>query len=317
MGKLRTVDRALRRVENRIVEELKLDFRRRYEAAAGMYVNLKFRMPDLEWLRNRFRKYMLLACVFGKAYAISLIPAKFRRPIKEKRFAEDPFIQQLKVVITQNKDILVALLNVPALPSSASDLAEFFRPSEEALNFIRGYEPLLSNVFDQDIIRKVQGAIEETIARGMSEKEAMQYLRSKFEEFTENRVRAIARTEATRAFNVGTLEESAQSRIVRGYRFVAVLDDRTTDICRARHGKFIPIDRVDTLGNELPPLHVNCRSIVEPITEFDKTEYEEMPSYWEAGLQAKKRTYDYVESRKVVQRALSKRWGMKFEEGTA
>lgn len=280
-----------------------------------MYTNIKFRMPDLEWLRSRFRKYMLLAYIFGRAYVVGMLPPKYRR-LKKKKLTEMPEMQQLKVIISQNKDILAALLYVPALPSTASDLAEFFRPSEEALNYIRGYEPLLSNVFDSDIIKRVQGAIEDTIAQGMSEEEAAKYLKGKFEDFTESRVKAIARTEATRAFNIGTLEESAQSEIVRGYRFVAVLDEKTTEICRARHGKFIPIDRVDTLGNELPPLHVNCRSIVEPITTFDKTEYEEMPSYWEEELQAKKRVYDYTESKKVVQKAISRRYGLKFEEGT-
>lgn len=52
----------------------------------------------------------------------------------------------------------------------------------------------------------------------------------------------------------------ANADIVEGVEWVAVLDSRTTDICRARDGKIYPID-----SGPRPPAHPNCRSTVRTI----------------------------------------------------
>lgn len=44
--------------------------------------------------------------------------------------------------------------------------------------------------------------------------------------------------------------------------FKAVIDDRTTEICDYMNGKIIGIDKL-VLGENLPPLHYNCRSVIE------------------------------------------------------
>lgn len=49
-----------------------------------------------------------------------------------------------------------------------------------------------------------------------------------------------------------------------GYRFVAVDDDRTTQICSHYNGKTFSVDSVE-LSIATPPLHPNCRSYMEPI----------------------------------------------------
>lgn len=44
--------------------------------------------------------------------------------------------------------------------------------------------------------------------------------------------------------------------------FKALIDERTTEECREMNGKIIDIDKL-VLGENLPPLHYNCRSIIE------------------------------------------------------
>lgn len=44
-------------------------------------------------------------------------------------------------------------------------------------------------------------------------------------------------------------------------RHISVLDNRTTDLCRSRHGKVFPISEA-VYGVTIPPLHWHCRSIV-------------------------------------------------------
>lgn len=81
----------------------------------------------------------------------------------------------------------------------------------------------------------------------------------------------LARTNLFEAMNEARYAEftdPALQDFVRAFRYSAILDDRTTDICSALH------DHVYESGNPLwdeyrPPNHYNCRSILVPITALD------------------------------------------------
>lgn len=49
---------------------------------------------------------------------------------------------------------------------------------------------------------------------------------------------------------------------IKKVQFKAQIDERTTDECREMNGKVFDIDKL-VLGENLPPLHYNCRSIIE------------------------------------------------------
>lgn len=62
--------------------------------------------------------------------------------------------------------------------------------------------------------------------------------------------------------------------VLTGLRFVNPLDERTTGICRSRHGVILPLDHPWWFTN-WPPLHFGCRSIVLPLTR--KVKFTENP----------------------------------------
>jgi SPP1 gp7 family putative phage head morphogenesis protein len=49
---------------------------------------------------------------------------------------------------------------------------------------------------------------------------------------------------------------------IKKVQFKAQIDERTTEECREMNGKVFDIDKL-VLGENLPPLHYNCRSIIE------------------------------------------------------
>ena len=59
---------------------------------------------------------------------------------------------------------------------------------------------------------------------------------------------------------------------VRGVRFSAILDERTSRMCRMRDGMTFRLEDPRLVGNT-PPLHPNCRSVLIPVTEFDRPEW--------------------------------------------
>jgi len=70
----------------------------------------------------------------------------------------------------------------------------------------------------------------------------------------------IARTETVRVANAG-LKQMYIENDVTSYRYLAALDDRTSDICNSLSGQiFLTKDGVP--GVNMPPMHVNCRSSI-------------------------------------------------------
>ena len=45
-------------------------------------------------------------------------------------------------------------------------------------------------------------------------------------------------------------------------QFKALIDERTTEVCREMNGRVFDIDKL-VLGENLPPIHFNCRSVIE------------------------------------------------------
>ena len=67
--------------------------------------------------------------------------------------------------------------------------------------------------------------------------------------------------------NKGRVAFFEESGVVSGYQYSAILDDRTTDICRGLHGKTF------RAGDQpIPPMHFNCRSMLIPITIYESFE---------------------------------------------
>lgn len=76
--------------------------------------------------------------------------------------------------------------------------------------------------------------------------------------------RTISRTIVTAVHNAAALEgyQTLDPSVSDSYRYVAVLDTRTSAICRALDGN---VYRYDDPKKKLPPQHVNCRSTTIPL----------------------------------------------------
>lgn len=77
-------------------------------------------------------------------------------------------------------------------------------------------------------------------------------------------VERYARTKGTEVMNRGRLEEFESSKVVHGYQYSAIMDGRTTEICRGLHGK-----KFKSGTEPVPPMHFNCRSLLIPITIYE------------------------------------------------
>lgn len=80
--------------------------------------------------------------------------------------------------------------------------------------------------------------------------------------------RAVARTGVQHIASASRMAVwEANADVISGYRFVATLDSRTTQVCRSLDGKVFELD-----AGPVPPVHIGCRSTtvaeVDPALDF-------------------------------------------------
>lgn len=84
------------------------------------------------------------------------------------------------------------------------------------------------------------------------------------------RIEAIVRTALQRAYAAARREALEQPEVLQTHpfwRFEAVLDAVTTEECRSLHGTIRPANDPWWDDDHTPPLHYNCRSGIQPLTE--------------------------------------------------
>lgn len=199
-----------------------------------------------------------------------------------KKFIDDwsmP-VDVIQIILKYDKELLQTIFGrkTKMLYDKKDAFAEYFRPSETALQFMKNYSFELALLQGRNIEKEAKAIIQNTVSQGLDMRKTSRAIASKLKDISMFRARAIAQTETTRCYNLGTVKEAQESEIVKGYVFNAVLDLRTTDICAARNGKFIPKEEIQLIAENTPPLHVNCRSRLEIVTEFDSKEYPKLVS---------------------------------------
>ncbi len=89
-----------------------------------------------------------------------------------------------------------------------------------------------------------------------------------------HRLETIFRTNVQMAYQSGRWAQLQDPEVRATHPYLmydAVLDSRTTEICRARNGTVLPADDPWWASN-WPPLHFNCRSGVRPLTEAEASQ---------------------------------------------
>lgn len=141
---------------------------------------------------------------------------------------------------------------------------------ERAVRWIDKWTDYFGSDYYDSLTAEVVRILRDTLAEGLSEPEVMEALKSVLvgEEYGPARLRVIARTNATTAYNQGRIEQfRGDKEFVPAVEFIAILDDRVTDECESRHGMIFGIDSKE-LASNTPPLHYNCRSILVPVDRY-------------------------------------------------
>lgn len=142
-------------------------------------------------------------------------------------------------------------------PRSRELLAEITGSTMKGEKTLKGN---ILNISSGELVR-IQTKVKAGLAAGASKQQIINDV-MKTTRLTEVQASTLTRTAITstqRAAIVSVAESN--SSLIKGYAFTAILDGRTSSICRHHDGNFYELD--DTRYR--PPLHFNCRSTLIPV----------------------------------------------------
>lgn len=138
----------------------------------------------------------------------------------------------------------------------------------DALRFLRNKKFIIAGVLDERILGEAKTALMAGIEAGESVPQMVERLSNVLGPYSDepHRLEAIVRTNITDAMNQGRLVSSRRnSEFLNGFEYSAILDARTTQVCRHLDGRIFRKDSPD-LQRLKPPRHHNCRSLLVPVT---------------------------------------------------
>jgi SPP1 gp7 family putative phage head morphogenesis protein len=137
--------------------------------------------------------------------------------------------------------------------------------------------------YTMEITKKAKNILMQGIKDGVAEAEIVGLLRDEMDEYTERWLSTVVRTKTTEIYNDARKSfwdsDPIAKQVIEAYQFSAILDDRTTDVCRELDGQIF--EKGDFLNTITPPLHFNCRSLLVPVTRFEA--YRDDPDYVKPG----------------------------------
>lgn len=113
----------------------------------------------------------------------------------------------------------------------------------------------LSLVNDVKVIERIKNSLDNAIEQGVARTEWIE----KYLDELDNKTfyaETVFRTNLTSHYNLGIID----GYDTEYFEYVAILDERTTEICYSLHGKIFHRGKT----NIIPPNHYNCRSVVVP-----------------------------------------------------
>lgn len=131
-----------------------------------------------------------------------------------------------------------------------------------------------------DVTKRAKNTLMDAIKNGVTEGEIVKLLRDELSENTDKWIRTVVRTKTTEFYNSARRSywenDSIAKQLVEAYQFSAIMDERTSEICKHLDQKIFSLD--SDVSRVTPPLHFNCRSLLVPLTKFEEFETEKIPS---------------------------------------
>ena len=175
------------------------------------------------------------------------------------------YLKELKIILKNS--FLQLFKDSQIQAASELDKSNFADPlpSDEFLALLESETFDYIGDWKYNILKKARIDLIAAIKDGKSISQIEGILRDDLTQLSKVSLERYARTKHTEVMNKARRAYFDESEVIAAYQYSAILDDVTTEICRSLDGKIFTKDNAPN-----PPLHFNCRSLLVPITKYEK-----------------------------------------------
>lgn len=269
---------------------------RRYQPASGSYGN----KTDFNLIEKQLDTALDSFLAVGKG-AIDGIFQTFIEDIDRKKIIQRQKVDKLDALALKNvaglrQKLYKALLELykksKEVASSELFKSKFAKPivAEEFLKILDEETYQFIGDWEYNVTKGARLAIIQAIKDGKSIAQVVDIIDEETKLKSITSLETYARTKFTEVMNKGRIAFFEESKVISGYQYSAILDDRTTEICRGLHGKtFLKGDQ------PIPPMHFNAiveGSLIKTKHGFTSIEEVKAGDYVLTHLGNYKRVYD-------------------------
>jgi SPP1 gp7 family putative phage head morphogenesis protein len=153
-----------------------------------------------------------------------------------------------------------------------SDYEVVFPP--EAQEWIRKYGYEIGVITEETVRERIRDAIQAGLEGGYRGRDLTQLVRETTDTWlSQSHAETIARTETAKMYNAGRIAKWLDPELngfVEALQYDAVVDTRTTDLCRHLDGKIIAVSNARAVAQYTPPNHFRCRATWIAVTKYEE-----------------------------------------------
>lgn len=116
---------------------------------------------------------------------------------------------------------------------------------------------------DDSLKRDLSAQIRIAVTQGLTGDQVASAVKNKFISFSDDQLSSLTRTLIQNATNKAA-EQTYKDNDIKWLQICAIMDSRTTDICRRKNNLIVAAD-----SGDIPPYHFNCRTFTIPVDSKD------------------------------------------------
>ena len=218
--------------------------------------NLKIKKTEL---RKLYQNYYTKLYITGRIDAIEEIQSRYNKIQKEGFKRID--LTEMKVYEYMDKDYINNLL------SKYDELGELTEWDASGFKLIKDRAYINAGLTESQMLSTVSTTIYDGVRNNKSMRDIIGNVSKLLTDENKKYATTIARTGASDFYNTGRMNLFNSKNVdpyITAYQYIAIIDNATTEFCRAHDEQIIQKDdpQVSTIN---PPNHYNCRSILSPI----------------------------------------------------
>jgi len=144
----------------------------------------------------------------------------------------------------------------------------------EAQEWIRKYGYEIGTITEETVRERIRGSVEDALVSGLRGRDLIAVIKDECGTWlSQAHAETIARTETAKMYNAGRIArwlDPENEGFVEALQYDAIVDTRTTDLCRSLDGKIIAISNAAAVAKYTPPNHFKCRATWIAVTKFEE-----------------------------------------------